>query len=380
VRAWLAVVALVFAVSGPNVFMGVHFNRYLMWAFPGLLALAAAGLGRATGLLARDDAPLERGLFRAGAGLLVLLGLLSTARFAAVYAEMAGGTWRREIPTAAWIRANLPPGVGIANLATSVEYLTGHRNLSLHGVTSPAFVGNRSAEREAGLLESLRRLPVAERPPWLLLARSGYEGSPLLRAFTDGPPLFESASLGDDLVLYRARWDLLDRGREPVLPAARAAIAGLSEVDRLDVCDSRDEGAHGYAYDSRRGELMLAGSVSLDLGPEGTLADGGRLILGGETFRVRTRPGQDLVIVLRTNRVVVAQAMSARGSLAYPVELAEMGLAVRVDGELAARFTIPNGPGWNEHVQRIPAARVRSATTALALQGRYAAFRYWFYQ
>jgi hypothetical protein len=381
-RAWLAVVALVFAVSGPNVFMGVHFNRYLMWAFPGLLALAAAGLGRATRLLARDDAPLERSLFRAGAGLFVLLGLLSTARFAAVYAEMAGACWRREIPTAAWIRANLPPGAAIANLATSVEYLTGHRNLNLHGVTSASFVGNRSSEREAGLLESLRRLPAPERPPWLLLARSGYEGSALLRAFTDGPPVFESASFGDDLVLFRARWDLLDRGGEPVLPAARASVALLTEVDRLDVCDSRDERAHGYSYDSRRGELLLAGSVSLDAvpGTDGMLADGGRLIVGEESFRVRTRPGRDLVIVLRTHRVVVAQAMTAQGSLAVPVELSELGLAVRANGDLAARFTIPNGPGWNEHVLRIPAARVRSATTELALSGRYAAFRYWFYQ
>ncbi len=68
---------------------------------------------------------------------------------------MAGETWRREIPMADWIRANLPPGVAIANAATSVEYLTGHRNLNLHGVTSPAFVGTRTADREAGMFESL---------------------------------------------------------------------------------------------------------------------------------------------------------------------------------------------------------------------------------
>ena len=36
-------VAVVFALVGPNVFMGVHFNRYLMWAFPGLLALRRGG-------------------------------------------------------------------------------------------------------------------------------------------------------------------------------------------------------------------------------------------------------------------------------------------------------------------------------------------------
>ena len=104
VRIWLALIAVMFALVGPNLFMGVHFNRYLIWAFPGLLAFVAVGLGVATRLLARDDDGLERALFRVVAGVFVVLGLLSTVRFGAVYAEMAAGTWRREIPTAEWIR------------------------------------------------------------------------------------------------------------------------------------------------------------------------------------------------------------------------------------------------------------------------------------
>ena len=50
-----ALTALAVALTIPNVFLGVHFNRYLMWAFPGLLAFTAAGLGVATRLVARDD-------------------------------------------------------------------------------------------------------------------------------------------------------------------------------------------------------------------------------------------------------------------------------------------------------------------------------------
>lgn len=285
---------------------------------------------------------------------------------------------------AEYVRTSLPRGASIANAATSIEYLTGHRNLNLHGVTSPAFVGNRTAEREAGVFESLVRLPPAERPPWLLLSRSGYEGSELMRALADGPPVFETASFGDDLLLFHARWDLLDVGREPVLPEALAAVATLEETDRLNICDARDERDHAYSHDSRRGELLLAGSVTLDRvpGPQGerTLADAGRLILGGESFRLRTRPGRDLVVVLRTHRPVVAQALRAQGSLAIPVELAETGIVVRTGGRVALRLALPNRPGWNEHVLRIPAASVPGESTELQLSGRYAAFRYWFYQ
>jgi hypothetical protein len=384
VRIWLALVALVFALAGPNVFMGVHFNRYLMWAFPGLLAFTAAGLGALTRLFARDDPALERGLFRAGAGLFLLLGFLSTARFAAVYAEMGGETWRREVPLAAWIRAKLPPGTAIANAATSVEYLTGHRNVNLHGVTSPGFVGNRTVEREAGVFESLQRVPPGERPGYLLLTRSGYEGSELLGALADGPPVFETASLGDDFLLFRARWDILDRGREPVLAEARAAFASLQEVDRLDACDARDEAAHGYRYTSRRGEILLAGSVGI--GPvasaagEITLADAGRFIVGGESFRVRTRAGRELLVVLRSRTPVLAMALRAQGGLAAPVEVAEMGILLRAGGREVARLALPNRPGWNEHVFRVPAELVSDGTTDLVLSGRYVAFHYWFYQ
>ena len=384
VRVWLVLVGALFALVGPNVFMGIHFNRYLLWAFPGLLALAAVGLGVATRLVAREDEGLERTLFRLGAGLFLVLGLLSTARFAATYAEMAGETWRREIPAAEWIRDNLPPGVGIANVATSIEYLSGHRNLNLHGVTSPGFVGNRTLEKEAGLLESLHRLPKAERPPYLLLTRSVYEGSALLPRLTEGPPLYSTASLGDDLLLFRARWDLVDREGQVYLPETRAAVAGLVEVDRLNVCDTVDERKHAYTYSSGRGGLLLGGTAWIDTYrlPEGDVevADAGRAILGRESFRARTRGGRDLVVVLRSNGSIEARAMRAQGPLMAPLVIDEAGLLVRAGQRTVLRLALPNRPGWNEHVFRLAAEVVSEGQTELQLSGRYASFHYWFYQ
>jgi hypothetical protein len=283
---------------------------------------------------------------------------------------------------AEWIRANLPPGVAIANAATSVEYLSGHRNVNLHGVTSPAFVGGRTAEREASLFESLGRLKAEERPGFLLLTRSGREGSELLRALAASPPLHETASLSDDLQLFPAQWDLLDRGDEPFSSEALAAVAGLQETDRLDVCDARDEAAHGYRYESRRGEMLLAGAVGIGPAPGGdaTLADAGRLILGSESFRVRSRAGRDLVVVLRSRSPVGVKAMRAQGGLAVPVELPEAGMVVRAGGREVLRLALPNRPGWNEYAFRVPAEAVAEGTTELEISGRYAAFHYWFYQ
>jgi hypothetical protein len=379
-RVWLALVATVFALTGPNVFMGVHFNRYLMWAFPGLLAFAAAGWGTLTRLLARGDESFERELFRAGALLMLLLGALSTLRFAAVYAELAGDTFRREIAMAGFIRDRLPRGVAIANAATSVEYLTGHRNVNLHGVTSAAFVGGRTAEREASMFESLGRLRAAERPPYLLLTRSGYDASELFQAMAPDAPLFATTSFGDDLLLFQAKWDLFDSGNEPVLGPARAAVASLELTDRLDVCDATDEAAHEYRYDSRYGEVMLAGSVALGPAGDGLLADAGRLILGGESFRVRTRAGRDLVIVLRTRSSIVARGLRASSPLASEVQVPVAGLVVTAGAQPGLRATLPNAAGWNEHVLRLPKEAVSEGSTRLELRGRYASFQYWFYQ
>ena len=384
VVGWLTAAGALFALAGPNMFMGIHFNRYLIWAFPGLLALAAAGLGGATDLLARGDARLERGLFGAGAALFLLLGLLSTAHFAALYAEMAGQTWRREIPMAEWIRTRLPPGAAIANAATSVEYLTGHRNVNLHGVTSPDFLGTRSADREAGMFEALARLPPDRRPPWLLLTRATVEGSALLQQLVDGPPDFETASLGDELLLYRARWDLVDRGGEPVQPEAVAAVASLRRMDALNTCDARDEAAHGYRFESRMGELLLGGWVDIDEAPFATgpapLADGGRLIVGTESFSVATHAGRELVVVLRTRSSVTARAFRAQGPAASALEIREAGLLVRAGGQPPRRFALPLHAGWNEAVLRVPAAAIGEGRTRLEISGRYASFRYWFYQ
>jgi hypothetical protein len=150
------------------------------------------------------------------------------------------------------------------------------------------------------------------------------------------------------------------------------------------VCDPRDEAAHGYRVSSRRGELLLAGAVAIGPVPDGPgerrLADAGRLILGGESFRVRTRAGRELVMVLRTRSPVGVRALRAAGALATEVEIPEAGIVIHTAGREVARVSLKNAAGWNEHVIRLPAPAVAENATTLELRGRYAAFHYWFYQ
>ncbi len=107
VRLWLLAAAVLFALVSPNMFLGVHFNRYILWAFPTLLALVAVG----TGVLARAaGGPRDRAVFNGVAVLFLVLGGLSTLRFAALYGEMAGEIHRRDLAAARWIARSLPRG------------------------------------------------------------------------------------------------------------------------------------------------------------------------------------------------------------------------------------------------------------------------------
>jgi len=383
-RWWLATVGLVCLLVSANVFMGVHFNRYLMWAFPGLLVFAAVGLRFAAGLADRDPA-FERALFRAGAGLFLALGLLSTARFAALYGEMAGSVARRELALAEWIRQKLPPGVAMANLATSVEYLTGHRNLNLHGVTTPAFFGNRTAEREAGMFESLGRLPEADRPLFLISSASLQEGSALLKELVAAPPLFQTVSFSDELQVFGLRYDLVGKNQRLFAGESLDAVRGLREVDRLNVCDSEDERRHHYRYSSHLGDVRLFGAVRVDAyalpGGSEVVADAGRAILGSETFRVRAERGRDLLVVLRTAPSLEVATRQASLTGLLPLEFPEAGFEVQVgDGRSLPPLTFRPHPGWNEVAFRMPGAMLGEGETEIQLKGRYASFQYWFFQ
>jgi hypothetical protein len=201
-----------------------------------------------------------------------------------------------------------------------------------------------------------------------------------------GDPLYRTFSLGDDLLVFRTRWDLVGRNLRLFDPGALRAVAGLEEVDRLNIGDVRDEAAHAYGSDTRRGDLRLFGSVRIDSyeggdGPS-SVADGGRPILGNETFRVRTRARRDLVVVFRTSAEVEGRTTrgGAAGSQSHVIEIPQAGFVLRAGGRALPPLSFPNRRGWNEHVFKVPADAVQEGETELRFSGRYASFQYWFYQ
>jgi hypothetical protein len=206
-----------------------------------------------------------------------------------------------------------------------------------------------------------------------------------MRELVEGDPLHATFSLADELLLFRMRADLPGRQARPHLETTQAAAAGLEEVDRLNVGDPLDEASHGYAWESALGDLRLHGTVKLaDYpaagGPGLRVGDAGRAILGFERFRIRTRGGRDLVVVMRTSGRVDASVLRAGGSAVHTLDLEEARLQVRAGGAPAGQATLRTGPGWSEVLLRLPGSQVGEGSTEIEVRGRYASFHYWFYQ
>jgi hypothetical protein len=115
-------------------------------------------------------------------------------------------------------------------------------------------------------------------------------------------------------------------------------------------------------------------------GAEAPIADGGRAILGHESFRVSAQPGRDLLIVVRTAPAIDANLLQVAGPRRVGVEFPEAVLSVAVDGQIALRETFRTQPGWNERALLITGNLVRRARPRLEIAGRYASFQYWFFQ
>ena len=360
-----------------------------MWAFPGLLAFDRRRPRRPPPASSRATTRPSSGASSArGPGSSCCWG--SSRRRASPpctrrWPARRGGARSR---MAAWIRANLPPG------RRHRERRDQRRVPDRAPQPEPARGDEPGLRRQPDRRARGRRLRVARAPAPERAARASCcSPAPATRgpsscAPSPTVPRSSRPRASATTCSSSARAGTSSTAaREPVLArGASARSARLQEVDRLDVCDARDEAAHGYRYESRLGELLLAGSVGhRPRAPADGRDDARRRrparSSGGESFRVRTHGGRELVVVLRSRTPVVASAMRAQGSLSAPVEVPEMGiLAARGrQGGGAPRAAQPAGL----ERARLPRARRRpspTGSTELELSGRYAAFHYWFYQ
>ncbi|MEM9492915.1 MAG: hypothetical protein AAGC55_27445, partial [Myxococcota bacterium] len=299
--------------------------RYISAGFPALLlvaglALCPPRLPLPARLRAVLPARLAVILPAAMVGLAALTALAAVvtapaplSREMRFFAQGARDSNAQVVAIGRWVADNLPEDAHIAiHDAGAIPYYSERRITDLLGlVTNHMALDTNNGP--GSRFEMIERIPADERPSHFAYYR-GWLGTDDLygERLLDTPlpaRLDPDRRLvgGDNMQVYRARWDLLDSGHAPQAPHP-----GWSVVDRIDVADMRSEAEHDYWADmgrrsfpgrNERWSVYHRGPAQSGAGgATQMIADGGRPVRGpgGERFRIRVDPNLPVRLVMRS--------------------------------------------------------------------------------
>lgn len=357
-----------------------QFKRYQVPVMALLFPAAAWTCAALAGRLSRRGWP-------AWTGWILPLAILvpaaaTTVTFARNYAENVQVVRDQQLPMARWAAENLPVDarVGVHDVGL-MGYFSGLRLYDVVGLTTP---GPAASWRQGpgAIFEHMAQSEY--RPDYFAiypdvqgltyLADAGVFGDTLAEFSITLPP-HNVAAATERQIISHADWSGVRDVEAVAQMDTLRAIEGLVLVDAVDVADLGSEAAHAYEW--YQGPVRPKGFVTevyrLDYQtcrPDAicSATDGGRALTGGETFTLRTQPGEDLLLVTRVH-----------GRESVP-------LVVTVNGERLASRVQPTVPGrWVELVTWVPAAQVGAETRVQIavdspLPGVYRPYYHWAYQ
>ncbi|HEU4333356.1 MAG TPA: hypothetical protein VFT32_02575 [Candidatus Eisenbacteria bacterium] len=371
----LALLVTGVAVGALPVHWWVHYHRYLQGLLPLLLVVAASGWGRLAGMLparAPRWTAVAAGLLAAGIpGAIAVPKLLPEQRaMVQLYGHNCQNILHQQVAVGRWIDQNLPPDAVVGlNDAGAIAYFGRRTTVDLVGLTSAGYA--RVYRSGLGcLFEHLRRRPAGAIPTYFAVypewfpywPESGIFGPEAFRARIG----FNTICGGTDMVVYPASWlDAKPTDRPALAPET---LEGRTLVDALDHAWLEDERRHEWRAEPEAKDVLRRYAYADRMNRPAT--DGGRILRGGERFRVAARPGRDLLVVMRTDAW-------------YPSRL-----RVTVDGRDAGTWAIErSGNAWVEPRFTIPGRLVRRDRPEIGIrrdaasgEENAAPFRYWFFQ
>lgn len=347
-------------------------------------AWTARGLGE--GLAARKG---WRAWGWALPALILLPSLLTALSFAGYYGENVAVVRDQQVPMARWVRDNLPvepgaPRVGVHDVGM-MGYFSERPLYDVVGLTLP---GPAPSWRQ-GPGAIYEHMAHSRYRPGAFAIYPDVQGLRyLLDAGVFGDVLAEfPVTLGEHNVaaatdyqaVYTADWATTRPEEIAAQASTLDAVRGLALADAVDVANLGSEDAHAYTWwqaESPPGFITevythwyhVCGLAE----EEGCRAtDGGRVLTGGESFTLRTRPGEDLLLVTRVH-----------GRASVP-------LAIFVNGDRVAERVQPAVPGrWVEIVTWVPAAQISGTRTRVRIEAQvddpradaYSPYYHWAYQ
>jgi hypothetical protein len=362
-------VPLLIVLGGLSPAWHSHYFRYQIPTVVPVTILAVLGL---TLIGSRLPSSVRRPAALLVPVLLCVALLPGFSRMRELYGRNADNIHDQQMRVAAWIEETTAPGTRIAlNDAGAIAYFGERPVVDLVGLVDHGWAtpGRQGA---GALFERLESLPVTERPTLMAIYAKWYPY--LVATHFAGEVLFK-ADLPDNTIcgdrlkqVYRIDWSLAGSGTLPVQRLELIRDFGMTIVDSVDVADLASEQAHDYTWTPTYRDRLREFPTAHPEGP--VVLDGGRWIAGGESMRIRARPGEWLALVLRTE--------SER----------EAALDVRVNGRPAGRLEIPRlAAAFTEPILQIPDSLVVDSLLTVEVEwvrdprgDGYTSYHYWFLQ
>lgn len=290
----------------------------------------------------------------------IVFSLFSISFFVVAYGKICKDNYHQKMGLVKWIRENIPADVSIA--MDGINILRYYENRNFIDLCGVGTLGLAKAYQNGvgSIFEWLEEKKLY--PSCFVLDRLDLTHSGLLKT-----ELYSARVVGvrpiEPINVYQADWSLANKGDEPV-----TSMDDYKLVDKIDVANLDSEAGHNYRF--WEAEPGLNSTTYVYEFPCGNrqIIDGGRSLSGGESMVVKTQPGQEMKIVLRTT-----------GALK---------LDVVINGKYCCKWVDETNPGnvWSESSVTLPGKWVTSTSTKVHIEVRdkqqdtYSVAYYWFYQ
>ncbi len=362
---------------------GFQNHRYLIPFYPLFLFFLVQGVFFLGDRLSQGR---DRDNLRLGMVIFFLLfSLLSQARLFLHYVRLGGFLRRTVVETAEWLDEKTEPDAVIGLFdAGAMKYYGRRKIIDLLGLTTTELFG---AHRAGGgtLYEYLSPLEQDSRPAYFVIQSNFVERNPWVTSIYPllGQVVYQTRSAyGPTMVVYQADWRLAAASDRPSDQSLKA-LEGLRLIDSLDVGLLRDERRSRYKSRPDYPDYRIPVFTHQGTSGEEEFADAGRVIMGSESFTIRTLPERELHILMRTTGR--CRAYRSSPFLSGYLEAATTSpnrLALWVNGKRIREqeIEIAQNESWSEVILRVPRANIVSELTSVEINGNYTSFHYWFFQ
>lgn len=374
---WLGTAAATIAMASSSGWYGVQFDRYLAWLIPVWMLYVSIGLRKVT------ETPPLRVARPALAAVFILYHLGGMAYFGARFADGCASSAARLAFARTALRL-IPEGTSIGFNGSSglMYFLPGRGSVNVSGITTAEL--SHTFPQESNL-EIMKHHPALRFDHWLVAAPrvEGSWYSPLIgEQLAAEVPVFGQEHA---LILARADWNGMDAALRPRSPSALAALQGYSLIDHMDVGYPDHELAHDYEIFTRIPGAWLHPDVAdRKIGDEDIL-DVGRVVIGSESFTLRTTPGYPLQLVLRLSSgatPVVWHPGEGMGGQDFTF-VSPIRLQLFVEDQSAGNLSLTlddSRERFTEVVLSIPETMIRAERTQFTLGGDHIIYSIWSYQ